>query len=110
MHDRLPPLSPDAMSPQQQRAAAALTAGPRGGVRGPFIALLRSPQLMDRLQKVGEYLRYDSMLEARLSEFAMLVHPGYFPATNRSRLRRTHGATGEVYQRPPLLSTSSRST
>ena len=73
MHDRLPPLSPEAMSPEQRHAAAALAAGPRGGVRGPFIALLRSPQLMDRLQKVGEYLRYHSALEARLSEFAMLI-------------------------------------
>ena len=73
MHDRMPPLSPEAMSPEQQGAAAELAAGPRGAVRGPFIALLRSPQLMERLQKVGEYLRYGSALEPRLSEFAVLI-------------------------------------
>jgi 4-carboxymuconolactone decarboxylase len=61
------------MSAEQNAAAAALAAGPRGGVRGPFIALLRSPELMDRLQKVGEYLRYHSALEPRLSELAMLI-------------------------------------
>ena len=35
--------------------------------------LLRSPELMARLQKVGEYLRFQSALEQRISEFIMLV-------------------------------------
>jgi len=61
------------MTPAQREAAQALAAGPRGGVKGPFIPLLRSPQLMDRLQKVGEYLRFHSSLEPRISEFLMLA-------------------------------------
>jgi 4-carboxymuconolactone decarboxylase len=73
MIDRMPPLAPEAMSEAQRGAAAELAAGPRGGVRGPFIALLRSPGLMQPLQKVGEYLRYSSALEPRLAEFAMLI-------------------------------------
>jgi 4-carboxymuconolactone decarboxylase len=73
MNDRMPPLAPEAMSEEQRSAAAELAAGPRGGVRGPFIPLLRSPQLMRRLQKVGEYLRYESALERRLGELAMLI-------------------------------------
>jgi 4-carboxymuconolactone decarboxylase len=72
-HERMPPLDPAAMSEEQKRAAQALAAGPRGGVKGPFIPLLRSPQLMDRLQKVGEYLRFHSGLEPRVSEFVVLV-------------------------------------
>ena len=71
--ERMPPIAPGAMTDAQQKAAEALTAGPRGGVKGPFIALLRSPELMDRLQQVGEYLRFRSSLEPRLSEFLMLV-------------------------------------
>jgi 4-carboxymuconolactone decarboxylase len=71
--DRMPPLDPATMTPAQRQAAQALAAGPRGGVKGPFIPLLRSPQLMDRLQKVGEYLRYHSSLQARISEFVVLV-------------------------------------
>ena len=55
--DRMPPLVAERMTQAQKRAAAELAAGPRGGVHGPFIPLLRSPDLMDRLQKVGEYLR-----------------------------------------------------
>src|SRR3954471_4635053 len=73
MNDRMPPLPPEALTEEQRSAAAELAAGPRGGVRGPFIALLRSPELMKRLQKVGEYLRYESALERRLGEFAMLI-------------------------------------
>ena len=44
--DRLPPLTHDAMDAAQQAAADELTAGPRKGVKGPFIALLRSPELL----------------------------------------------------------------
>lgn len=71
--DRMPPLDPATMTPAQREAAQALVAGPRGGVKGPFIPLLRSPQLMDRLQKVGEYLRFHSSLQARISELVVLV-------------------------------------
>lgn len=71
--DRMPPLDPATMTPAQREAAQALAAGPRGGVKGPFIPLLRSPQLMDRLQKVGECLRFQSSLQARISELVVLV-------------------------------------
>jgi 4-carboxymuconolactone decarboxylase len=42
-------------------------------VKGPFIPLLRSPELMARLQKVGEFLRFQSSLPVRISEFATLL-------------------------------------
>ena len=71
--ERMPPLDPAKMTEAQRKAADALTAGPRGGVKGPFVPLLRSPDLMDRLQKVGEYLRFRSSLEPRINEFLMCV-------------------------------------
>jgi 4-carboxymuconolactone decarboxylase len=73
LSERLPPLAREAMTEAQRSAADELIAGPRKGVKGPFIALLRSPELMARLQKVGEYLRFDSALSPRASEFAMLI-------------------------------------
>ncbi len=40
---------------------------------GPFIPLLKSPELMLRVSALGEYLRYRSALPPRLSELAILV-------------------------------------
>ena len=71
--DRMPPLAADKMNEAQRKAAMEMAAGPRKGVKGPFIPLIRSPELMDRLQKVGEYLRFQSALEPRISEFVMLI-------------------------------------
>ena len=72
VEDRLP-LPPDEQLTAEQRAAVAeISAGPRGGVIGPFAPLLRSPQLMTRLQKVGEHLRFSSPLDRRLFEMTIL--------------------------------------
>jgi 4-carboxymuconolactone decarboxylase len=57
----------------QLKVYRELMSGPRGGVRGPFNALLRSPVLADRVQKLGEFLRYESSIPARLNEFAILI-------------------------------------
>lgn len=70
---RMPPITRELMSDKQRAATDELIAGPRKGVKGPFIALLRSPELMARLQKVGEFLRFQSSLPSRVSEFATLV-------------------------------------
>ena len=54
--DRLPPLPLESLDAEQRAAAEELIAGPRKAVLGPFIPLLRSPELLARVQKVGEYL------------------------------------------------------
>ena len=71
--DRMPPLAAGEMNEAQRKATAELVAGPRKGVKGPFVPLIRSPELMERLQKVGEYLRFQSSLEQRISELIMLI-------------------------------------
>ena len=71
-NERLPLPTFDAMTEAQRAAANDLIAGPRKGVKGPFIPLLRSPELMSRLQKVGEYLRFHSNVPPRMAEFATL--------------------------------------
>lgn len=68
--ERLPMLAAEAMNAQQREAAEALIAGPRKGVYGPFLPLLRSPQLLERVARVGEYLRFDSVLDTRIRELA----------------------------------------
>ena len=51
---RFKELSPETMTPEQKKVADAIQSGPRGaGLRGPFNALLRSPDLCDLVQRVG---------------------------------------------------------
>ncbi|MGZ8264800.1 MAG: carboxymuconolactone decarboxylase family protein [Burkholderiales bacterium] len=71
--ERMPKIAPENMTEAQRKAAAELAAGPRGEVRGPFNILLRSPELMSPLQKVGEYLRFRCQLDRRIAEMATLI-------------------------------------
>ncbi|MBI5278775.1 MAG: carboxymuconolactone decarboxylase family protein [Burkholderiales bacterium] len=66
--ERLPMPAAEAMSEAQRAAAQALIDGPRKGVYGPFLPLLRSPELLERVARVGEYLRFGSTLDARVRE------------------------------------------
>ena len=72
-HDRLPPLPLERLDSQQRAAAQAIIDGPRGALYGPFVPLIRSPELMETAQRMGEYLRYRSAIGTRLSELAILV-------------------------------------
>ena len=73
MAQRFPKLTPEEMTPAQREVAAEITAGPRGEVRGPFIAWIHHPELARRLQALGEQLRWKSTLPAQLVEFAVLI-------------------------------------
>jgi 4-carboxymuconolactone decarboxylase len=71
--ERMPMIPEGKMTPAQKEAAAELAAGPRGEVKGPFVAFLRSPELMRRVQKVGEYIRFVCPLDKRINEFAAII-------------------------------------
>ena len=73
--DRMPPIPKDKMTEAQKKALNEVTAGPRGagGAEGPFVPLLRSPELMSRLQKTGEYLRFHNSIGPKLTEFIILL-------------------------------------
>lgn len=69
--DRLP--LPAALTPIQRTAVERIAAGPRGGLIGPFVPLLRAPELMTRVQLVGEYLRFESVTPDALRELVILM-------------------------------------
>ena len=73
MPDRLPPIPLDAMTVEQREAAAVFKASRGAELFGPFLALVRSPELLTRVSAIGEYLRYRSALSRRLTEFAIIV-------------------------------------
>ena len=72
---RFKPLVESEMSEAQQKAARDIASGQRGRLNpdGPNALLLRSPELMGRTQRVGEYLRYNTSIPQRLNEFAILI-------------------------------------
>lgn len=71
--ERFPAIPPGEMTPEQKAVMDAIASGPRKSAAGPFQAWLVSPELDDRLQKVGDYVRFKSSLPKRLSEFAILL-------------------------------------
>ncbi len=70
---RLSAPDPNHLNDHQQRIYDAITAGPRGRVRGPLAIWLNRPGLAEHAQALGQYCRYDSSLSPRLSELAILV-------------------------------------
>ncbi|ETW12056.1 carboxymuconolactone decarboxylase [Roseivivax marinus] len=77
---RLGPPDPSGYSPRQQEIHDAIAAGPRGGVRGPLAVWLHRPELASAAQALGRYCRYDTSLDPRLSELAILVTARAFDA------------------------------
>jgi 4-carboxymuconolactone decarboxylase len=71
---RFSTLTPETMTAEQKRVADAIQSGPRGaGLRGPFNALLRSPELCDLVQRVGAFVRFKSSIPPRLNEMAIIM-------------------------------------
>ena len=71
--DRLPPIPAEKMTPEQRKAAEEFRAARNADVSGPFMPLLRSPEVMNRARAMGDYLRFKSVFPPRLSEFAILI-------------------------------------
>lgn len=77
--DRMPPIPAESMTAAQKASVDLLSQGapagaaPRSVGNGPWVPLLRSPEFLNRLQRTGAYLRYESALEPRLSEFVILL-------------------------------------
>lgn len=73
MSVRFPKLTPETMTPAQKEVAAEISAGPRGEVRGPFLALIHNAELARRMQALGEHLRWHNKLPLPLLELAVLI-------------------------------------
>ena len=95
MSRRFPLLTEATMTPRQRESYQAIVSGPRKGATGPFNALLRSPEVADRVQKVGEYVRFQSVIPGPLNEMAILIAGRFWGAQfefwAHRRLARTAG-------------------
>jgi 4-carboxymuconolactone decarboxylase len=109
---RFPRLGAGQMSERQREVAAEISAGPRGEVRGPFLALIHHPELAQRLQQLGEQLRWGAKLPPRLVELAVLVTARRWTCQHEwymhEKLARKAGLDGAVieaisHKRAPAL-------
>lgn len=66
-------LSPEQWTPEQRRVAEALARSPRGSVRGPYVALIHSPELADRMRHLGDFIRFEGVLPPRLKEIVIFT-------------------------------------
>ena len=71
--DRMPPIPADQLTDAQKQAIAEFKAARSADVSGPFVPMLRSPEVMSRARAMGDYLRFKSSLPPRLSEFVILL-------------------------------------
>ncbi|MEQ1580776.1 MAG: carboxymuconolactone decarboxylase family protein [Steroidobacteraceae bacterium] len=78
VRERIAMISPETLSPAQREVYDKIVAGPRGVVVGPLRVVLHSPQLADRWQALGEFLRYRTQLPAVVSELAIIMVGRYW--------------------------------
>lgn len=76
---RLAKLTDDQLTPRQKELAARI-AGKRGQVRGPFLCWLHSPELCDKVEALGAYVRFDCSLSEKLREFSILITARHWDA------------------------------
>jgi len=101
--NRMPPVPADKQTPDQKKAFEMVTKtrGP-AGASGPFVPLLRSPEFMNRIQAVGEYLRFHNSLPQKLVEMTILMTSrhltqqyewdSHYPLAMKAGLKPEHAA------------------
>ena len=71
--ERLGRIPAEQMTAEHRRAMETFRTARQVDVFGPFLPLLWSPELMNRIRAMGDYLRYTSAFPPRLSEFIILI-------------------------------------
>src|ERR1700687_6227278 len=72
---RLPALTEDKLDEAQRALLESMRSGPRGGrvnLRGPFGVYMHAPQYGELTQQLRAFVRFNTSIEPRLSEFAIL--------------------------------------
>lgn len=77
---RLARLDPAEMEGEQKRVYDDIADAGRGGLDGPYNALLRVPEIADPAQKLGAYCRFRSSLGLKLTELAIIITAKHYHA------------------------------
>jgi 4-carboxymuconolactone decarboxylase len=112
---RLPILTTNDRSPEQQRLFESITGGARssvprkskmaddeGRLNGPFNAMLYAPAIGDAAQKLGSQLRFESTLPGMLRETAILTVAQFWRSNYEwvahARIARAEGLGDEAIE------------
>ncbi len=112
--DRMPPIPMDKMTEAQRGIAATVEAERGYTLRGPWVPLLRSPEILDLMVDVRDHVRERSLLSFKLTEFAILIAArewtqhyvwnAHYPAAIRAGLKREIIAAVADGRRPEQMS------
>ena len=87
--DRFKPLTSEQLTPEQKAMVDDLLSGMRTSLEGPFNMLLRSPEMGNLSQKLGEYLRFRTVVPKRLNEMAILMTAKWWSSQYEWYLHKT---------------------
>ena len=76
---RFPPIDDASMTSAQRRVHNAIVSN-RGGMGGPYPALLRVPELAERVMAVGDAVRFENVLDGRRMELAIILTARHWQA------------------------------
>lgn len=85
---RLALLELEQMTPDQRRVADKMLNGPRKGMKGPFSALLRHPELCDKVQELGAVVRFNNSIPSALKEMAIIMTGRHWTASYEFQAHR----------------------
>jgi 4-carboxymuconolactone decarboxylase len=71
--ERMPAIPDEKYTDAQKKAAQDFLATRKTAVFGPFVPLIRSPEMMTRAKDMGDYLRYRSSIGQKLAEFTIII-------------------------------------
>ena len=108
--DRLPPIPLEKYTAAQKAAVREFLIDRQRPIFGPFVPLLRSPDLMLAAKEMGDSLRFKSVLPERITELAILVvcrewtqqveWQMHYPLATKAGLRREIGEAIADGRRP----------
>ena len=88
------------MSDAQRAVHDAIVSGPRGSIRGPFLAWITNPDMAMAGQKLGEYFRFNTSITRDLAEIAICVTGAHYKAEfewwAHSRFAHEEGVSEEI--------------
>ncbi len=78
--ERMPAIPSEKYTEAQKKAADEFFATRKSPVFGPFVPLIRSPEVMLRAKDMGDYLRFKNSVGQKLAEFTILIMARYWTA------------------------------